>query len=172
MDEHINMLAETGINLTALAVKGTVSAVATKIKALKAEKDLEVVKNKYDELINELLSEREEAIRIAQLYKSEVDRLEISDEDIVHLNKTISQVISVLTKMAPGVNVEAISPLQSLITVDTLKAMQLLGFNFKAAIGEPLTNLCAQVILSKSPVKDDAVRRLKSPPSSARQDKR
>jgi hypothetical protein len=25
MDNHINMLAETGINLTALAVKGTVS---------------------------------------------------------------------------------------------------------------------------------------------------
>jgi poly-gamma-glutamate capsule biosynthesis protein CapA/YwtB (metallophosphatase superfamily) len=63
MDDQINLLVETGINLTALAVKGTVSAVTTKIKALKTEKDLETVKNKYDELINEILSEREEAVR-------------------------------------------------------------------------------------------------------------
>jgi hypothetical protein len=27
--------------------------------------------------------------------------------------------------------------------------MQLLGFNYKAAIGEPLTELCANAILSK-----------------------
>ncbi len=96
MDDQINMLAETGISLTALAVKGTVSAVATKIKALRTEKDLETVRNKYDELINGLLSEREEAIRIAQIYKGEVDLLEISDKDIEHLHKTIGQVLSIL----------------------------------------------------------------------------
>jgi hypothetical protein len=28
--------------------------------------------------------------------------------------------------------------------------MQLLGFNYRAAIGEPLTQLCANAILSKS----------------------
>lgn len=30
--------------------------------------------------------------------------------------------------------------------IDTLKSMQLLGFNYKAAIGEPLTQLCANAI--------------------------
>lgn len=151
MDDQMNMLAETGISLTALAVKGTVSAVATKIKALRTEKDLETVRNKYDELINELLSEREEAIRIAQIYKSEVDRLEISDKDIEHLHSTISQVLSILRDMSPGIDIEGFSQFQSLINVNTLKAMQLLGFNFKAAIGEPLTTLCANAILSKVP---------------------
>ena len=150
MDDQLNLLAETGINLTALAVKGTVSAVTTKIKAMKTEKDLETVRNKYDELINEILSEREEAIRIAQLYKNEVDRMEISDKDIDHLNKTISQVLTILQKMSPSVDVEAFSQFQGLINVDTLKAMQLLGFNFKAAIGEPLTTLCANAILSNT----------------------
>jgi hypothetical protein len=99
-------------------------------------------------LINELLSEREEAVRIAQLYKSEVDRLEISDKDIEHLHKTISQVLTILKEMGPDVNVEAFSQFQSLININTLKSMQLLGFNFKAAIGEPLTTLCANAILS------------------------
>jgi hypothetical protein len=154
MDDQINLLVETGINLTALAVKGTVSAVTTKIKALKTEKDLETVKNKYDELINEILSEREEAVRIAQLYKSEVDRMEISDKDIEHLNKTIGQVLIILQGITPSINITGISQIQGLINVDTLKAMQLLGFNFKAAIGDPLTNLCANAILSKTSKKN------------------
>jgi hypothetical protein len=154
MDNQINLLVETGINLTALAVKGTVSAVTTKIKALKTEKDLETVKNKYDELINEILSEREEAVRIAQLYKSEVDRMEISDKDIEHLNKTIGQVLIILQGITPSINITGISQIQGLINVDTLKAMQLLGFNFKAAIGDPLTNLCANAILSKTSKKN------------------
>ena len=150
MDDQMSLLAETGLNLTALAVKGTVSAITTKIKAIKTEKDLEVVKNKYDELINELLSEREEAVRIAQIYKNEVDRLIISDKDIEHLNKTITQVLGLLPEFAPGMDVATLSQFQGLISVDTLKAMQLLGFNFKAAIGEPLTTICANAILGNS----------------------
>jgi hypothetical protein len=147
MDDQNNLLVETGLSLTALAIKGTVSAVTTKVKALKTEKDLEIVRNKYDELINEILSEREEAVRIAQLYKNEVDRLIISDKDIEHLNKTIGQVLVIFQEFSPGVNLETYSQLQGLINVDTLKAMQLLGFNFKAAIGEPLTTICANAIL-------------------------
>ena len=44
--------------------------------------------------------------------------------------------------------VEDLNNLLSLISVDTLRAMQLLGFNYKAAIGEPLTKLCADKISS------------------------
>ena len=63
MNDMTIALAEMGTSLTTLAVKGTVSAVSTKIKAIKLEKDAEIIKNKYDEIINELLSEREEAVR-------------------------------------------------------------------------------------------------------------
>ena len=40
--------------------------------------------------------------------------------------------------------------IKELISVDTLKTMQLLGFNFKAAIGDPLTQICADTILNLS----------------------
>ena len=33
----------------------------------------------YDEIINEILQEREDVVRIAQTYKSELDRIVISD---------------------------------------------------------------------------------------------
>ena len=42
--------------------------------------------------------------------------------------------------------VESYEQLKELISVDTLKTMQLLGFNYKAAIGEPLTEICANAI--------------------------
>lgn len=42
--------------------------------------------------------------------------------------------------------VESYEQIKELISVDTLKTMQLLGFNYKAAIGEPLTQICADAI--------------------------
>ena len=38
--------------------------------------------------------------------------------------------------------------IKDIINVDTLKTMQLLGFNYKEAIGVPLTNLCANTIMN------------------------
>lgn len=163
MSDQTNLLVETGISLTTLAVKGTVTAVAKKIEAIKTEKDLESVRNKYDEIINEILNEREEAVRIAQLYKAEVDRIEISDKDIEHLNNTISRVLSIMQEITPSLDMTTLSQLQGLINADTLKAMQLLGFNFKAAIGEPLTKLCANKLLSLEQKKPNNTQKTNNP---------
>ena len=43
---------------------------------------------------------------------------------------------------------ESLNQIKDLISVDTLKTMQLLGFNYKAAIGDPLTQLCALSIIN------------------------
>lgn len=51
--------------------------------------------------------------------------------------------------MSPDINVKGFKQIKSLITVDTLKAMQLLGFDYKAAIGSPLTRACANAIEGK-----------------------
>lgn len=63
--------------LTELVVKGTATAVSNKIKAVKDEKNVERLKTTYDEIVNELLNEREEAVRIAQAYKAELDKVVI-----------------------------------------------------------------------------------------------
>lgn len=78
-------------NLTELAVKGTVAAVSTKIKAIKEEK----IRNTYDEIISQLLTERDEAIRIAQSYKNELEKVIIRDDDIVHLHNTVSRLLEI-----------------------------------------------------------------------------
>lgn len=149
-----------GVSLTELAIKGTATAVTNKIKAIRDEKNTEKLRNTYDEIVNELLSERDEAVRIAQAYKSELDRIVISDDDIEHLHNTVARLLGIIkvfqlasaaTKGEEEIakvtaQVESYEQIKELISVDTLKTMQLLGFNYKAAIGEPLTKICANAI--------------------------
>lgn len=141
-------LTDMGISLAQLAVKGTASAVSKKVRAAKEIKEVEKLRTAYDEIINEILLEREEAVRIAQAYKSELDRIIISDDDITHLHTTVSRVLDIIKAMSPESPIENFEALKDLISVDTLKTMQLLGFNYKAAIGEPLTQICANAITS------------------------
>lgn len=147
---EIQILEELAKNLSLLSSKGTVTATEAKIKAIQVEKDIEKIKNQYDEIINELIAERAEAIRIAQVYKNEMERYVISDNDIEHLHNTVELVLDIIKEMSPDTDVAIYQQLKELICVDVLKAIQLLGFNYKEAIGEPLTQLCANAILNKT----------------------
>lgn len=148
MDYAKEQFVELGVALTGLAVKGTASAIQKKISASKARKDDKKTIELYDEIVNELIEERSEAIRIAQSYKTELEKYEISDKDIEHLNKTISTVLDIIKDMSPEIDIDSFKKFKDLISVDTLKSMQLLGFNYKKAIGEPLTELCSAKISS------------------------
>ena len=152
-----------GTALAELAVKGTATAVSSKIRAIKEEKNVEKIRNTYDEIISELLNGRGEAVRIAQAYKSELEKVVISDEDIHHLHNTVSRILEIIKKSqmssaelvgeeaveAVKSQVESYEQIKELISVDTLKTMQLIGFNYKSAIGEPLTLMLKNFILSK-----------------------
>ena len=145
-DIYTQALVDMGVSLAELTVKGTTSAVSKKIRAAKEIKEIEKLRSTYDEIVNEILLEREEAVRIAQAYKSELERIVISDDDIKHLHATISGVLDIVKVLSPETPEESFEALKELFSVDTLKTMQLLGFNYKAAIGEPLTQICANAI--------------------------
>ena len=149
MDElYTQPLVDMGVALAELAVKGTASTVSKKIRAIKDVKDAEKLRTTYDSNVNEVIQEREDAVRIAQAYKAELDRIIISDEDIQHLHATISRILDLIKQFSPDTPVESLETFKDLVSADTLKTMQLLGFNYKAAIGEPLTKLCADAISS------------------------
>ena len=152
-DIYATELIGLGASLTELAVKGTAMAISNKIKTIKDERDTEKLKTTYEAIINELLNEREEAVRIAQAYKSELEKVVISDKDIIHLHNRVSKLLELLKDYANDDNVanqiSTYEQVKEFISIDTLKAMQLLGFNYKAAIGEPLTLMLRNIILSK-----------------------
>lgn len=146
MDTSMNIIATMATALSDLAMKGTADFIQNKIEASKAEKDTERIRNTYEEIINRLLSEREEAVRIAQFYKGELDRVVISDDDIKSLHKTVEDVVELLKVYTKNDSIEDFERMKNLVSVETLKTLQLLGFNFKVAIGEPLTEICANAI--------------------------
>lgn len=145
------------ISLATFIGKGVASAVNTKIKTIRAENDIEQRSSKYEEIINELLLEREETLRIAQIYKSEIEKITISEEDMKHLHNSISNALDILSRLGTTQNMdeETLQAIKGLISIDTIKTMQLLGFNYKQAIGEPLTVLCSEKISSLGKSKTD-----------------
>lgn len=68
---------------------------------------------------------------------------------ISSLDATVGRVLDMIVKMSNGdeeqkkAQRETMEQFRELINADTLRIMQLLGFNYKAAIGEPPTRLCA-----------------------------
>ena len=61
-------IASAGVQLAVLASKNVASAEANRFQAIRAKKSIEEVCNSYEEIINNLISERSLIIAIAQAY--------------------------------------------------------------------------------------------------------
>lgn len=144
-------LAKAGFELGTLAVKGTTAKINSKIQSMKTEQDADKLRSTYDDIINELLSERADALRIAQIYKEEYEKVNIKDEDIEYLHNTLTRLISLFGTFGnvSSAQSESFQQMAALLNKDTLKTMQLLGFNYREAIGQPLTDVCSNAIRSK-----------------------
>lgn len=171
----MDFLQELGLKLSELALKNTASFVLDKIKTVNVTNDFEKSKATYDEIINKLLEEREEAIRIAQAYRNELEKIEISDKDIEHLHETISRILTTLKTIQTIQSNQAdnicskeqsaalekqfqfFEQIKEFVSIDTLKTMQLIGFNYKSAIGEPLTQVTKEFLLSKLSVNQENI---------------
>lgn len=150
MEETVmTAVATAGSQLAVLAAKGTAVQVSNKFQAIRNKKQTEEICNSYEELINELVAERAQAIAIASAYEAELNRFQITDENIAHLQNTIGKALDIIQSFSPDSDLSSFEQFKSLISVDTLKAMQLLGFDYKKAIGDPLTEVCADAIRSK-----------------------
>lgn len=122
--------------------------VVTKMSQAKNKRKLEEQQIAYEEIINSLLQDKMDLESVAREYKKLYENITISDEDIEYLQETIHRVMELIKVFSPDINKqqENIDILISLINKDTLKTMQLLGFNYKEAIGTPLTEVCANTI--------------------------
>lgn len=144
-------LIKLGVNLAEIVGKNSIEYVKTKMEKAKKEKDLNSLSLGYSEIINQLLAEKSELIFIAQGYKQAYEQVIISDDDIEYLHNTLKQVLTVLAIFSPNVkeNEDNMRAIIQLLNKDLLKTIQLLGFNYKEAIGQPLTEVCSMAIRNK-----------------------
>lgn len=150
-------VTELGVQLADVGIRNTVAAVSGRIKAAKTKKqDAETV-NTLTEIVNDLLADRNDLVQIARGYEQVLDAQRISEEEITYITQSIVPIIKKLAEAGGGDDTdEMIDLLQPILSVETVTVLQLLGFNFKKAIGEPLTILVSQLIGSKTPTSPEA----------------
>lgn len=150
MEDVQSSIVELGIALAEATARSTATAVTDKIKTIRANKNKDEQIAGYRQIINELQENKADLQDISNQYKEIVERINISDEDIEALHKTIAKVMNVLIQVVgygeESGTVKEVNALISLLDSDTLKTLQLIGFNYKRAIGEPLTEITSKYI--------------------------
>jgi len=147
-DTNAKLVAETAVKLTESAVRNTTGMVTDKIAKAKAKRDDKQTIRELETIINDLLDDKNELIRIAKTYEQEFVAQKVTEKELQYITDSV---IPLLDKFVPPNQKETVSQLKSLLSVETLTVMQLLGFNYKRAIGEPLTVLLQKLIESKVP---------------------
>lgn len=147
MDNN-QIIVQLAANLAEATARNTASFVSNKITAIKAKKNDKDTINELEEIISELLTDKLEIQRIAQSYEQELVSQKITEKDIKYITDNL---LPILSKFIPADKYSDLEQIKSILSVETLTIMQLLGFNYKKAIGEPLTNLLKKVIEAKIP---------------------
>ena len=153
-DQTTKIVAQTMANLVEVAARNTVSRIDSSVKKAKAGHDKDKIIRELEDLINSLTADKIELERLAKVLENELIAQRLSEENIVFIVDSIIPKIEELTKRDPKQQTY-LNAIKSLLSKDTLQVMQLIGFNYKSAIGEPLTQLCANAIKSITDKTDD-----------------
>ena len=130
----------------------TVEKVTNKITQIKSNHDLKKQVTDYEQLINDLLDNKNKLELTARNYKERLEQVTISDSDIESLHNTVSTVIKLVMPLSQSeskTDEKSIDVLLNLLNSDTLKTLQLLGYNYKKAIGEPLAQITSDFLKNK-----------------------
>lgn len=148
IDPQIQQLA---VGLADSAVRNSAQFISDKVTTLRAKnQDKETIVG-LEAIVNDLISDKNELVRIAQGYQAELVAQRISSGDVRYITENV---IPVLRKLSEASNSgdqteKFMELLEPLLSVETVNVMQLLGFNFRRAIGEPLTEAIANAISSR-----------------------
>lgn len=147
-------MVSLGSELALIAGKSA-EAIFDRIRAAKEKGDDKQTIVKLEGLINELIQDKNMLTTIAQAYKEKLMAQTITDNEIEYISEQLLPLIEEMVSQSnsgDAVKIRAgIKVLKPVLSKETFTIMQILGFNFKEAIGEPLTKLVAGLISEKIP---------------------
>ena len=146
------MIQELITQLSGIIANSTATAIATKVRSAKAKNDASETINELSDIISQLVDENSQLRSISQSFKQELVSQTISKEDIDYITDTLIPLVRTLASYGDKtVSDDVIALMQKLVSKEMLNVLQLLGFNFKDAIGQPLTELIAAYISKAIP---------------------
>lgn len=144
-------------SLAEISVRSSAAAISTRVSAARKGKQQDEALNELAGIINELVAEREKLVGIAQGLEAALVAQRISDDDITYIVDKVIPAVKSLVPMGTGPESaegqQFVAMLETLLSVETLTVLQLVGFNYKSAVGEPLTELVRSLILAQIPVR-------------------
>jgi hypothetical protein len=151
MDPQLQVLTTQLADLTA---RNTAASIIDRIKSTKAHKKDQETIAELEEIVNELVSDKAELALIAQAYDEVLVAQKISETDIEYISTKFVPLLRQFTESVaanegrdPAAAQQMVDLVQPLLSVETVTVLQLIGFNFRKAIGEPLTELLRRLIL-------------------------
>ncbi|KXI45145.1 hypothetical protein SAMN04487919_1703 [Bacillus sp. ok061] len=154
LDMNADLISLSGA-LAKLVAQNRIPAIFDKMKATKESGDKDKIISNLETIINDLIHEKNQVIQIAQAYDEQLIAQKMSEDDITYITTTIIPLLEELSENSDNENAQNISQsldmIKPLLSKEMFNILQLLGFNFKQAIGEPLTMLIRGMISSKIP---------------------
>ncbi|MGL5825199.1 MAG: hypothetical protein ACRCYU_10355 [Nocardioides sp.] len=148
-------VADLGTRLAEVVARNAAGAIGSKVRAIRARKLDQDAMNELIELVNDLIADKNELIGISQTLEQEIVARRISDNDITYITTRLIPVVERVMSLTDDSNaVEVLEAVKSVVSVETLTIMQLVGFDFRRAVGEPLTTLVERLILNQVPEPD------------------
>ncbi|MDU2202427.1 MAG: hypothetical protein E7E32_04750, partial [Anaerococcus hydrogenalis] len=125
-------LTNLGLKLLEVTARNGASKIYEKRNLAKANKNKDETIRILEELINDLIDDKNELEYIAKQYKEEYEKTTISDESIEHIKRTFDELVTLILSFSPDGededNKEAFDVIKNLINSDSMKTLQLLGY--------------------------------------------
>lgn len=141
--------------LTEKAITTTVSSVNDRIETTKVKKNDEKTINELEEIIQELLDIKTDLLRAISIFEEEFVAQQIGEEDLTKIKESVIPAIKTFIQelkplVEPNENFDKVDDMldsfSPLLSYEVLNLLQSLGFNYKEAIGKPLTERVKQFI--------------------------
>lgn len=154
-------LIALGTELATIAGRRSVEVIFDKIGALKKKGNKDEIISNLEEIINELIADKNRLIQISQAYEENLITQRITQDEINYITNSIIPLCEeIITASNPdqAANIQSgIDVIKPILSKEIFNILQILGFNFKEAIGEPLTEFVASFIRSKINTTDKSV---------------
>lgn len=150
------VLAPIIAELAVVAGRTSVGAIRDRIRAAEATKNDRDVIAAQGEIINELIQDKNELVRLGEGLREQFVAQQISGEQLTWLTDKIVPLLEKWT-LEGAADEEArekaekgFETIKELLDPELLELAQVLGFNYKYAIGEALSELIHQAIVGAS----------------------
>lgn len=147
-----------GTELATIVGKRSVETIFDKIRTVKEKGNKEEIIRSLEAIINELIEDKNYLIQISQAYEEKLMTQKITQTEIDYITESIVPLLEEFLKQSNPDEAEKIQEginlIKPILSKETLNIMQILGFNFKKAIGEPLTEWLSSVIRANIVVVD------------------